>query len=424
MTMRLQVETDRPLIAGDSMTRYALATVVAPEGAPRQRPPVNLGLVLDRSGSMTGEKIRLAKDAAVAAIRRLDAHDRFSVVAYDDQVEVVIASATASRQAIEEAARAILRIQARGSTDLCGGWLSCCEQLALAEGSEVVTRVLLLTDGLANVGITDPAEIVGHARELRKRGISTTTIGVGEDFDEHLLGAMSDEGGGHFYYVERDEQIPDVVNREVGETLEVTVRGAQLRVGPASLATVVPIANYPTRREGDEWVIELGDLVSNQELNLPVRVSFGSHGVGGPIGSPVRLSFSVSGGPTSPVSEDVVWTIVTGPEVGAQARNRRVDRAVAQAYAALARREAGRLNRDGDFTGASRRLTVVARRIRSYAGDDPLLRELVALLEKDAVVHEVRMGAAALKAGYMVSERHLKGRDQFGGSLRRPGNRP
>ena len=88
--MRFQVETDRPLIANDSMTRYVLATIVAPEGAPRERPPVNLGLVLDRSGSMSGEKIRLAKDAAVAAIRRLDPRDRFSVVVYDENVDVVV----------------------------------------------------------------------------------------------------------------------------------------------------------------------------------------------------------------------------------------------------------------------------------------------------------------------------------------------
>ena len=95
--MRFEVETDRPLIANDSMTRYVLATIVAREGAPRQRPPVNLGLVIDRSGSMGGDKIRLAKDAAVAAIRRLDSRDRFCVVTYDDVVDVVVPSTAATR---------------------------------------------------------------------------------------------------------------------------------------------------------------------------------------------------------------------------------------------------------------------------------------------------------------------------------------
>ena len=421
--MRFQVETDRPLIANDSMTRYVLATIVAPEGTPRQRPPVNLGLVLDRSGSMGGEKIRLAKDAAVAAIRRLDARDRFCVVTYDDRVDVVVPSTAASPHAVADAVRAIMSIEARGSTDLCGGWLRCCEQVALTQTAEAVTRVLLLTDGLANQGVTDPAEIVRHAGELRRRGVSTTTIGVGEDFDEHLLGRMADEGGGHFYYVERDEQIPRAIETEVGESLEVTLRGAQLRVGPAGLAMVAPLAAFPTRREGDDWVIELGDLASLQELIVPVRVSFASHGISGPIGSAVQLAFSVTGASVLHASADVVWTIVTGPEVGAQARNRGVDHAVAQAYAALARREAGRLNRDGDFAAARHQLTRVARRILNYAGSDAELNALASQLQQDAVDHEERMSSVALKASYMRSEQSLKGRNAHGGSTRRP-NRP
>lgn len=418
--MRFQVETDRPLIANDSQTRYVLATIVAPEGAPRQRPPVNLGLVIDRSGSMGGDKIRLAKDAAVAAIRRLDSRDRFCVVSYDDQVEVVVPSTVATGNAVADAVRAIMSIEARGSTDLCGGWLRCCEQVAMFQAPDAVTRVLLLTDGLANQGVTDSLEIIGHASELRRRGVSTTTIGVGEDFDEHLLGRMADEGGGHFYFVERDEQIPRAIETEVGESLEVTIRGAQLRVGPAAIATVVPIATFPTRREGGEWVIELGDMVSLQELIVPVRVSFLSHGIRGPVGSAVRLAFAVAGASRPAVSADVVWTITTGPEVGAQPRNRRVDRAVAQAYVSVARREAGRLNRDGDFAGARHQLTGVAQRIVEYAGDDAELAGLAADLKQDAVVHEAPMAPLDRKARYMATASSLKSRDAHGGATRRP----
>jgi Ca-activated chloride channel family protein len=420
MTMRFQVETDRPLIAHDSQTRYVLATIAAPEGAPRQRPPVNLGLVIDRSGSMGGEKIRLAKDAAVAAIRRLDSRDRFCVVSYDDFVEVVVPSTIATAQAIKDAVRAIMSIEARGSTDLCGGWLRCCEQVAMFQATDAVTRVVLLTDGLANQGVTDPTEIIGHAGELRRRGVTTTTIGVGEDFDEQLLGRMADEGGGHFYFVERDEQIPRAIETEVGESLEVTLRGAQLRVGPAAVASVTPIAAFPTRREGDEWVIELGDLVSGQELTVPVRVSFMSHGIRGPLGSAVRLSFGVVAAACPSVAADVEWTIVTGPEVGAQARNRRVDHAVAQAYASVARQEAGRLNREGDYAGARHQLAAVSRRIVEYAGDDAELKVLAAALREDAVVHQAPMSPLDRKLRYAASASSLKSRDAHGGATRRP----
>src|SRR4029078_8383113 len=111
-------------------------------------------------------------------------------------------------------------VDARGSTNLSGGWLKGCEQVAEHLSTDAVDRVLLLTDGLANKGISDPRELTRNAAELRARGVSTTTFGVGNDFDEALLQAMSDAGGGHFYYIASATQIRDHIASEVGETLE------------------------------------------------------------------------------------------------------------------------------------------------------------------------------------------------------------
>jgi Ca-activated chloride channel family protein len=421
MTVRFDIETDRPLIGGDSATRHVLATIVAPEGRPLQRPPVNLGLVLDRSGSMSGDKLRLAKQAAVAALRRLDRHDRFTVVVYDDRIDVVVPSTTASSASVEEAARAIQAIEARGSTNLCGGWLRACEQVGQAHAPDRVSRVLLLTDGLANQGIVDHSEILGHAAELRRRGIATTTLGVGADFDEHLLGGMADAGGGHFYYVRRDDEIPRYIEMEVGETLEVTLRDARLHVGPADDAKVSPIAAYPTRREGNEWVIELGDLVSLQELAVPLRISFASQALASPEGRSVGLTFVVrSGGQAASAEAVVQWRIAPAAEVGAQPRNRNVDRAVAQAYAAEARKEAGRLNRDGDYAAAGARLQRTVVRIREYAGNDSILTELARELERDMAAHAQPMEAGELKMRYAASYSIGRSREVTGASRRAP----
>ena len=417
--VRFDIETDRPLVRKESGTRYVLARIVAPEGKPRQRPPVNLGLVLDRSGSMSGEKIRLAKEAAASALRRLESRDHLAVVFYDDRIDVVAAS-TASSDAVAGAIGAIRDVDARGSTDLCGGWLRACEQVGGAQGSETVSRVLLLTDGLANVGITDPAEIGRHAAELRRRGITTSTLGVGLDFDEHLLGAMADEGGGHFYYVERTQQIASMMETEVGESLEVTLRGAVLRVGPASVAEVRPIAHYPTRRDGDEWLVELGDLVSLQELTLPLRVSFAADALRQPSKPAVGLTFTVGAGSGRAAEAVVQWRIAPSAEVGAQPRNRAVDRAVAEAYASLARREAGRLNREGRFDEARDQVVRTNARIAEYAGDDSVLNDLVRQLERDAKAHAAEMTAADRKARYSVSYAALRSRDPLGASRRAP----
>src|SRR5688572_27819113 len=204
--------------------RFVLVELEAPPAAQKAtRDPVNLAFVLDRSGSMSGEKIDLAKRAIETAVDRLLPTDRFAVVCYDERIDVVVEGTSASREAKTNAIERLRAIDARGSTDLAGGWIRGAEQVALGQaagsggsGVDSVNRVLLLTDGLANVGITDPAELARHASELRARGVTTTTFGVGEDFDEALLQSMADASGGHFYFIENAAQIQDHIATEVG----------------------------------------------------------------------------------------------------------------------------------------------------------------------------------------------------------------
>jgi Ca-activated chloride channel family protein len=160
---------------------------------------MSLGLVLDRSGSMAGAKLDLAREGAIRAIRALRPEDRLSLVAYDDRIELLVRSGPpTSRQRVAE--HRLLQLEARGNTDLCGGWLRGCEQVGLGIEDGRLGRCLLLTDGLANEGVTDRLAIVGHAAELRRRGVTTSTLGVGRDFDEGLLREMAEGGGGNFYF--------------------------------------------------------------------------------------------------------------------------------------------------------------------------------------------------------------------------------
>ena len=185
----LERPPDRRLIRPTAHSqRFVLATIAAPRATTeRERAPVNLAIVLDRSGSMSGEKIRVAKVAVEEAIARLRPDDRFCVVVYDDVVDVVIESTPASAEARRGAIERLRSVDARGSTNLGEGWLRGCEQVARHLVDRGVNRCLLLTDGLANVGITDPEALASHAAELRARGVSTSTFGVGNDFDERLL---------------------------------------------------------------------------------------------------------------------------------------------------------------------------------------------------------------------------------------------
>ena len=163
-----------------------LVTFVAPNEPPRaERLPVNVALVLDRSGSMSGaRKFVLAREAVEQALRMLHPSDRFALIVYDDQVDVLARSTHATPDAKRRALDALRDVEPRGSTDLCSGWMRGCQEIATHLADEGICRALLITDGLANVGTQDSATLARHAGELRRRGIATSTFGVGEDFDE------------------------------------------------------------------------------------------------------------------------------------------------------------------------------------------------------------------------------------------------
>jgi Ca-activated chloride channel family protein len=373
------VRTDRALIPATApSTRYLLVTITAP-GAPARdgRMPVNVSLVLDRSGSMgDGRKFTLARDAVEQALRLLRSNDCFSLVVYDSEIDVLAPSTLATPAAKERALDALRDVGPRGSTNLGAGWLRGCEQVAdHLVGEDSVSRCLLLTDGLANEGIRDRRELATHAAELHRRGVSTSTFGVGADFDEGLLRDMALEGGGNFYFIEGAPQIPQMLTGELGEALEVTVRNAALEITLPQGADAIAISRFRNRRaHGDnELRIELGDLVSDQELVVVVKVTLPP---GGEIGNKPTLGLALVGRDVPSTTGDVAWATVSDAESERQPRDREVDQQVARVYAAAAQVTATEANRVGDFRGARGVLERTAGRILSYAGDDPELHRI------------------------------------------------
>jgi len=291
----LRVRPDRRFIRANGRSeRFLLVDIVAPTvpaDPNRRRSPVNLSFVLDRSGSMGGQnKLGLAKQAVVEAIHRLESEDRFSVVTYDDQIEVAIATATALPGDRSRAAEGLRDVQARGSTNVHGGWLAGCEQVAAGLQPDGVNRVLLLTDGLANVGITDHEELTRLAAELRTRGITTSTFGVGTDFDETLLQGMADAGGGHFYFIGDVAQMRDHITSEVGETLEVVAREVVLELRVPDSITVEALSPFRVEQRAGTAKVFLGDMVSGQVISIVLRVTFDFGEIGREVGVNARIA--------------------------------------------------------------------------------------------------------------------------------------
>ncbi len=418
--MAFSVRSDRRLIRSTAHSeRFALVRLTAPpaRSAPAERLPVNLALVLDRSGSMGAEdKIGLARRAADGALDRLRETDRFALVVYDDRIDVLVEGSRASAEAKRNAHQRLATTDARGSTDLAGGWLRGAEQVALQPDPQGVNRALLLTDGLANVGITDPDELVRHAGELRARGVSTSTFGLGTDVDEVLLGRMAQAGGGHYYWIQDARQIADFLASEVGETTEVVAHAATLAVTTGDGVIVEPISPYPFTSHGNRTTIELGDLVSGQDLEVVVRFTFPYGEVGREVGALFALADAdgalEAAGDRGPAR--LLWTYADHRANDAQERDREVDRAVARLFAARARVEAAALNRAGRYGEAAARMSAVALRVAAYAGRDGELRAIVAELEGERMAWAAPMPVADRQARHFAATSFMQSRGPEG----------
>ena len=154
------------------------------------RPPVNLALVLDRSGSMSGDKIAKAREAAIAALRRLGPQDLFSLVIYDHNVQTLVPPQSAANSEWIESR--INSIRTGGNTALYGAVTQGAAEVRKNLYDRYVHRVVLLSDGLANVGPSSPADLARLGAALIKEGISVTTIGIGTDFNEDLMTQLAD----------------------------------------------------------------------------------------------------------------------------------------------------------------------------------------------------------------------------------------
>jgi Ca-activated chloride channel family protein len=417
---RLAARADRRLIRLNHRShRYVLVELTAPPATQqRDRSPVNLAFVLDRSGSMSGAKLALAKQAVEEALARLDDRDRFSIVVYDDRIDVVVESTPASAEARRNAVDRLAHIDARGSTNLADGWFRGCEQVA-AHLTDGIDRVLLLTDGLANKGITDQAELAHHAAELRARGVSTTTFGVGTDFDESLLQAMSDAGGGHFYYIADAAQIRDHIASEVGETLEVVAQNAELEVLAGEGVEVESLSPHPISVRGTRSIVGLGDLVADQAVDVVLRLTFPYGQLGRETGIIVRALDRDGVFEAAGVGDArLTWTWADDRANDAQERDADVDRAVARQYAARARQEAVARNRSGDFDRARRVLEGTARRIRGYAKRDAVMLGLIAELNEEVVRFAAPMPEQSRKAMHFASANMARSRDVTGRAMR------
>lgn len=384
----LSAHSERRLIRTGGSFRHAVfhVHVAEEERAPVARSPLRLALVLDRSGSMAGGKLDTAKRAALAILDQLTAQDILAVVIFDDRIDVLQEAAPVTPALKARVRAALAPVQPRGSTALHEGWLTGCHAIAAAGSPGVdLARCFLLTDGLANVGETDPETIATQAAGIREQtGIGTSTFGIGADYDEGLLGPMAVAGGGQFHHLRSAEEIARTFLGELGELLAVAVRQVYLEIEAAPDIHVEVISEYWAQQEpGDGWRyrIPIGDLLGGEERYVVVRFGFPPGAAPERRAVRARLRWWSDSAEHSTPWQELVFTYASHLECDAEARDGRVMHWVGLHHAARARRVATERSRRGDLQGAREILQAVARRIAEYAGSD---------VELQAALHELR----------------------------------
>jgi Ca-activated chloride channel family protein len=377
----------RPAVASDRPSILDLLLTITPppaaaEASLRERPPLNLALVIDRSGSMGGTKLSHARKAARFLAGELTGRDRLAIVSFDDEVTVVVPSTPVTDP--QPFIAAINTIHSGGSTALFDGWRAGATQVAEHLDPGAMNRVLLLSDGQANQGLTDTDQIAAKVAGLTQRGISTSAFGLGDDFDEDLMGAMAAAGDGTLAHIESPSQLADLYASELRGLAGTFGRRVSLGLRGKHGAQVVDLLNdlQPTGAGNHR----LPNLRAGQELNVGVRLELPAWVPNQEILS-VRLAWEVPGsGERQSLIEHLHLPVMAAAEIQQLA----ADGAVAEQLALLrANRERSRVIVDldrGDLVSASLSLGQLYGELSAMPATPRLTRELDLLSEKLALL--------------------------------------
>jgi Ca-activated chloride channel family protein len=267
-----RVEIDRNVLP-EGMPQKAVIKVTLDSPLPPERierSAVNLSIVLDRSGSMSGQKLEKAKDAAIEALRHLGPRDVFSVVVYDHNVRTVVPARSARH--VEWIERQIREIRSGGNTALFGGVSQGAAEVRKNFGGRYVHRIILLSDGIANVGPSTPEDLGRLGAALIKEGISVTTVGVGTDYNEDLMTRLSQNSDGNSYFVESSRDLPRIFAAELGDVLNVVAKKVHVIVECPDGVRPLTIIGREGRIRGRTVELYLNQLYGGQEKYALIEV--------------------------------------------------------------------------------------------------------------------------------------------------------
>ncbi len=253
---------------------YLLVRLHADAATNRSRNPVNLALVIDRSSSMRGPRMTQALRAANLLVDQLGPRDRIAVVTFDANAQLVFGPTTVSDHEKHKLQKVLSSIDTGVGTNIAAGIKYGADALRSGFVRNAVSRVILLTDGQASLGITDPDKLARLVDKQHERGVSFTTMGVGHGFDDELLAELARRGKGGFYYLANAADIPAAFGQELSGVFAITAAQTELKLIPgATIASVELMHRLPSRPLDDGLLVELGEIADQAPRQVLFKLS-------------------------------------------------------------------------------------------------------------------------------------------------------
>ena len=284
--MNVKALLDVDMVALEAADKVTLMLDLTAPANPAQstRPGQAIQVVLDRSGSMEGQPLDAAKGSLLKLVSRLAPQDAFGLVAFDDAALVIVPTRTMADHHMPSLRKSIRDLQTGGSTDISAGYLMGLRELTRVQATGGST-LLLISDGHANAGEQDPKFFQEVSTKSATEKVTTSTIGLGNGYDETILEALAQGGGGAHRFAGSIDEAVGAIAAEVDDLLDKTIVNAVLRVTPTSAMSGAPaieiVQRLPYWKDGETFVVQLGDLYSGEnrrfiiDLDVPGIASLG-----------------------------------------------------------------------------------------------------------------------------------------------------